>query len=168
MSTDAPPLVHCTNGHLLDEPWSLPAADRTPCPHPDCGSLSRALFRTTQETVTVRDRWTVEGAHDDGKPFFRVESGATEQADGTRVNETDAFYWPRRDGDTDRRLHHVETEDGAKVVHHENHRLTDHVGHGSDKPELRAARAAAKAAKAEARKVRKVEIDAAWRARHDP
>jgi hypothetical protein len=158
--TTAPGDIRCGDcGRVLEATGLEAAADRLPCPA--CGSRSRSIDRRLEDKVelhtTLRLR-AIRGAT--GKVAQEQQAGDDlRRSDGTWVEKGVV-----KDFEADRYLEHVETADG-EVLHHDEGRLSEHTGHGSDKPALRLARDRTKAEKHRQRALRKAEIDAAWRAR---
>jgi hypothetical protein len=61
-------------GAWLEELPGTPVEERKPCP--SCGSLSRKVEVTIQDTVTVREKLGVKTRHGStGKPFYEADSG---------------------------------------------------------------------------------------------
>ena len=88
--------------------------------------------------------------------------GESQSADGVWVQEVRVL-----DREADLERHEVSFPDGRPAHRHEGG-LSEKRGHGSDKPELRAAREAERQRRQEARAARKAERDQVYRARTDP
>lgn len=113
--------------HLGDGPDPEP---RKPCPA--CGSTRRAYHEHVVESVRAFDAT--------GFKFSRTVNGKKEWvAQGTsgyersratgRLVRKDSLF----DKEANRRFERVEDAETGEELHHCDHKLTDHVGHGSAK-----------------------------------
>ena len=123
-------------GTPISEPASTPPDERRPCPN--CGSTARAISVWAGDALELRDSIRVKhkrrgfkgknSGKSKGGLMTDQEVGWQKSADGTWVHKVSVF-----DRINDRRYELVTTEDGT-VLHEQDHQLTQHVGHGSDKP----------------------------------
>ncbi len=134
---------------------NVPGEERTPCP--DCGSRARVVRRSTSDRLTIRDRLSrVLGIDARGWVFHKQTISASRSRDGTIVERGQVF-----DHRWDKYVEDLEFPDGRRV--HIEERLSEHTGHGSDKPELRAERENAKAKRQAERTKRKALSDQQYR-----
>jgi hypothetical protein len=121
--------VQCGDcGKALNENPSASMEERGPCP--DCASMKRAHFVEAGLGMKVYD--SVGYKHkrpgvSRGPVAWGYSGWQLRKSVGDYVKKYSLF-----DRQTNRRYEHVETEDG-QVLHHEDHPLTEHKGHGSDK-----------------------------------
>jgi hypothetical protein len=114
-----------------------------------CGSTSRHLERTIEDSVTMRSSLSLRHIRGrTGKIAQEQFVGAEQSADGSWVHKTVV-----RHHEDDLYREEISYPDGRTARHEE--RLSDHRGHGSDKPELHAKRDRVKAEMRAARESRK-------------
>jgi hypothetical protein len=135
MATDQPTVTCGQCETQLDAATDQSPDERTPCPV--CGSLSRLVHVYAHDSVKVhesiglvqkRPGFVGRSGRSKGGVVMRLFSGAEQSADGTWVHKVSLF-----DRLNDRRYERVTDEDG-NLLHHQDHPLTEHRGHGSDKP----------------------------------
>jgi hypothetical protein len=111
-------------------------SDEGPCPH--CGSSVRcvdvSLAIESPSNTHVGMRQKRPGSK---RPLVEMVIGKVLRKS---VGDFVQKYW-RLDRAADRYVEHIETEDG-EVLRHVDETLREHHGHGSDKPEFKAARLA--------------------------
>lgn len=142
------PMVRCGRcAGPIDETDPLPVRDRQPCPV--CGSTTRLLERSVEDSVTMRSSLAIK--HVRGKTGTTAQEqfvGADQSVDGSWVDKAVV-----RDYEKDLYREQIVFPDGTTTRQEEP--LSEHRGHGSDKPELRAERDRAKSEKREAHLARK-------------
>lgn len=121
MSVDKP-VVNCGNcGLQLDEDTSASTETRLPCP--SCGSMTRAIYVTIRDTVTIKEKLGIDG----GKPFV-------EQVQGDDLHR-DTGTWRRFSRVIDRESdeYHEVVEDPATgdILRKCHEPLSQHRGHGA-------------------------------------
>ena len=133
---------------------NVPLEVRQPCP--DCGSLVCAIAVSASDGLTFHDGLGLK-LRREGSPRVVQEQfvGAEQSADGSWVDKSIL-----RDHEADKYVERVVRPDGTVTDNEE--RLSEHRGHGSDKPDLRAAREAAKRTRADERAARKARRDEEW------
>jgi predicted small secreted protein len=110
--------------HLCDGPDPEP---RAPCS--DCGSTHRVYDESIKETAKALDSVAFkQRRRGDGGYVAKGMSGYERSADGRLVKKDSIF-----DAEADRRFEHVEDAETGEVLHHGDHKLTEHTGHGSAK-----------------------------------
>jgi hypothetical protein len=130
--SDVTQAMKCQNcGEILQEPFDLPAADRSPCPK--CGSTVRHFEVTASETVTIHDHVGIKARHgSSGTPFLESKFGDSLQH---KTGE-----WMSRemtvDRENDRYKEIITNPETGKVIHHCEEPLSSHRGHGSAKKKV--------------------------------
>ncbi len=141
--------------------WPMPATERgpldarEPCPH--CGSLLRASVVSAADSLpALRSSLGLKLRRAGSRRVVQQQFvGASRSADGSWVEKATL-----QDHESGRYLEHLVGPHGT-VIHHDEGPLSEHKGHGSDKPELRTAREGAKQARTEADRVRADQLT--WR-----
>jgi len=119
-------MVRCKgcNETLGEGPDSEP---RTPCPK--CGSTIRIYEAHVVDSVRALDSLGFKLKRPGRKrPAVEGTSGYDRTAEGRLVKKQSLF-----DREGDRRFEHVEDDETGEVLHHSDHKLTEHRGHGADK-----------------------------------
>ncbi len=131
-----PDIVVCRTEHCGHEFGSYPtgmepAEQRSPCPK--CDGLSRMVRKNLSVTGTARAS-VAYAARPPGRRSNRSRFawGLTGWDYSRRIGRfvLRASHFDKR---SDRRLEHIEDPKTGEVLHHEDHPLTEHRGHGSDK-----------------------------------
>lgn len=104
-------------------------------PCPQCGSMKRKIMLTFSDLVEKQvdsfEVRTIPGGR--GRSAFRLRhSEGTEWSKGLKrlVDKISIF-----DRDNDRRYELVIDHETREVIHRQDHPLSEHRGHGTDKPE---------------------------------
>lgn len=136
---------------------NVPGEERTSCR--DCGSRARVVRRSTSDRLTIRDRLSrILGIDARGRVFHKQTIRDSRSHDRTIVEWGQVF-----DHRGDKYVEDLAFADGRRV--HVEERLSEHTGHGPDKPELRAEREIAKAKRQAERTERKALRDKQYRER---
>lgn len=109
-----------------------PADQRPPCPK--CGGHGRTVLK---EPLTAEMKATASLSYDafppgptsKGRRFAWGFTGWDFSRALQRLVRKDSSFDKR----ADRRYEHIEDPETGEVLHHEDHPLTEHKGHGSDK-----------------------------------
>jgi hypothetical protein len=110
--------------HLGDGPDPEP---RAPCG--DCGSTRRIYGAHAIDAVRALDAVGFKlRRRGDGGYVAKGTSGYYRRADGRLVKKESIF-----DTEADRRFEHIEDAETGEVLHHIDHKLSEHRGHGSAK-----------------------------------
>jgi hypothetical protein len=143
-------------GREVDDFGTEAPTPRQPCP--TCGSLSRAYGLDFEAGLTLRASLGithVRGAT--GRIAKKQSVGDDQSHDGSWVDRTQVFNF-----EDDRYVEKIVGADGA-VLRDVDHPLSEHVGRGSDRADLREARTTAKVTKAVERAARKALRDEEFR-----
>jgi hypothetical protein len=117
---------HC--GMPLKEDATSPVDKRTPCP--SCGSVKRVVHATLGNAIDLKEKNRAKGHHSSGgKPFI-------EQVSGDDLHRMSGKWMKlSRTIDRDNDVYHevIADPDTGEIVHECKERLSQHLGHGSDK-----------------------------------
>ena len=133
--------------------------DRSPCP--DCGSVNRDVVRSVSDQVTFSEELHAHGVDTNGKPFHVERIWDSPSQDGSVPRRVIAY-----DKRSNAYVEELRYPDRGPVRMED--KLSEHVGHGDDRPELRDTRKAEKAAKQAQRDANKRVRDEAYRQGNDP
>ncbi len=125
--------VLCKCGATLDEKTGLREDQRVPCAK--CGSKSRVYADTLTEEIEIYDGLRAKGLHagmSRTKGWF-IDSLSRWVPQTNRDNAT-AHHERVLDRDGDRYTEKVTMRDSGEIIHNTDERLSEHRGHGSDKP----------------------------------
>ena len=102
---------------------------KEPCP--GCGSMIRIYHETLRDSLMFLEHTRIRGRHaGGGRPFFDDRSGASYyKKDGVWHHLTRQI-----DRENDRYVEIIKILATGEVIKHVDERLSDHIGHGSDKP----------------------------------
>jgi hypothetical protein len=111
-----------------DVPVELAGQARLACPH--CGSLSRAFTVHAESAVEVLSKLRLRQKRPGkkGNLVELIQGWEPRRAVGDFIRKI-----RRIDRAEDRYFEEVRDASGT-LVHHRDHRLSEHTGHGSDKP----------------------------------
>jgi len=115
-------------GKELDESFSLPVAERSPCP--DCGSSTRQFAVTINETIELHSKLSMKGR----RP--RMKRPFVEQVSGDDLNRKSGRWMILvRVIDRLNNWYHEVVKDPqtGDVVHESSEPLSEHKGHGPAK-----------------------------------
>jgi predicted nucleic acid-binding Zn-ribbon protein len=128
------PQAHANCGECglrLDEPTNFDPEMRSPCP--DCGSLVRRVHLYASDTITVHERIKLEqkrpgwrGRSGRRRALREVISGDEQSDDGTWVHHTRVI-------DRENDYYEETVRRPGNPPYHLSGRLSDHIGHGSDR-----------------------------------
>jgi len=115
--------VHC--GAVLVDPIGRP---KDACPV--CGKTGRKYLEKIEERIEFMDHWRIQGKHlGGGKPFFDDRTGASfYKKDGIWHHLVRLI-----DRENDRYVETVKIPSTGEIIRHVDEKLSDHIGHGSDK-----------------------------------
>jgi hypothetical protein len=133
MTTTAGPSQCADCNKVLGEEFCLPGTERLPCPN--CGSMGRRYALEVGVTNQILPSLHAEGRRagmSRGKGWFkRIRMALVAQVSrGGAIAQHERII----DRDNDRYTETVTIRDTGKIVHHWDEPLSEHRGHGSDKP----------------------------------
>ena len=138
------PPITCDRGHQVDEVGTEPVAARKPCPV--CGSTARRIERLAEERLTIHGALRTQLRRGGSSKVVQDGFvGSIQSADGTWVERSQV-----KDREADHYVEVITAADGSEIYRDEGP-LSEHRGHGSDKPALRKARDDARRDKAATR-----------------
>lgn len=120
----------CLNCHYTDETFGVLDA----CPK--CGAIGGALNSINVAGIEIFpgvDLKVKNPRYQGRRKFIREVKSIAEQSVDGRLVRKDRLI----DRGNNRYREKVTVVDTGDVVHHADHKLTEHTGHGSDKPELK-------------------------------
>jgi hypothetical protein len=121
--------------HAYADAAALAAGQRPGCP--ECGStgvIFELLMRATaQPTATLPYSAWPSAPMSNQRRFAWGMTGWDMSLRLRRMVRKESLFDKR----SDRRYEHVEDPETGTVLHHWDHRLTEHLGHGSDKSQPR-------------------------------
>jgi hypothetical protein len=136
MTKDTADQVKCAAkdcGHVLGNyPAGMePEGERNPCP--ECGGLARRVSKTLSGELVVRSnldyaQFPPGSLTNKQRISWGMTGWELSKRRGRMIRKESHF-----DKRGNRRYEHIEDPATGEVLHHEDHPLTEHRGHGSDK-----------------------------------
>ncbi len=129
MTTTMDPTNCADCGAQINEPASLPVADRKPCP--SCGSMARSFGAHVIEALTVREKIGMKQKRPGHKkPIFESVSGDDLHRASGQWNKLTREI----DRENNRYKEVIVNPETGEILRHCDEPLTDHVNRGSAKP----------------------------------
>jgi hypothetical protein len=126
MTTERDPQVYCGDCGAVVKP-DLPDKTRLPCPA--CGSTRQEVRITIADTISLHDEVRLVARHSEAAPHYKMRTG-----DSWSTKFSKWMHRTRRiDREGDLYEETVTDPDTGEVIHQQSERLTDHLGHGSDR-----------------------------------